>query len=73
MTISESLLRYETELRQGVEPLGATVESLVGVQRPRSYTSHAMTQFAYSEAQAPGTGEQHPLGVVTPMNKTQRW
>ncbi len=70
---SEPLLRYETELRQRVEPLGVTVESLVGVQRPRSYTSHAMTQFAYAPAQAPGPGEQHPLGVVTPLNKTRQW
>jgi hypothetical protein len=39
---SEPLLQYETELRQGVEPLGIAVESLAGVQRPRSYTSHAL-------------------------------
>jgi hypothetical protein len=70
---SEPLQRYETELRLEVEPLGITVESLVGVQRPRSYTSHAMTQFAYSPAQVPGPAEQYPLGVVTPMNKTQQW
>ena len=70
---SEPLLRYETELRQGAEPLGVTVESLVGVQRPRSYTSHAMTQFAYAAAQAQGPGERFPLGVVTPMNKTRQW
>ena len=70
---SEPLLQYETELRQGVEPLGIAVESLAGVQRPRSYTSHALTQFAYVAAQAPGPAEQHPLGVVTPMNKTRQW
>ena len=32
-----------------------------------------MTQFAYAAAQAPGPAEQHPLGVVTPMNKIQQW
>jgi hypothetical protein len=70
---STPLLDYEGHLRQGVEPLGINVESLVGVQRPRSYTSHAMTQFAYTPAQAPGPAERHPLGVVTPMNKTPEW
>ncbi len=70
---SETLQRYETDLRRLVEPLGITVESLAGVQRPRSYTSHAMTQFAYAAAQAPGSGERYPLGVVTPMNKTTEW
>ena len=70
---SERLLRYETELRQVVEPLEITVDGLVGVQRPRSYTSHAMTQFAYAPAQGPGPAGRYPLGVVTPMNKTQDW
>lgn len=69
----EPLERYVTELRQTVEPLGITVESLLGVQRLRSYTSHGMTQFAYAAAQAPGPAERYPLGVVTPMNKTRQW
>ena len=69
----QTLLCYETDLRKEVKPFGITVESLVGVQRPRSYTSHAMTQFAYAAAQVPGPAERHPLGVVTPMNKTQQW
>ena len=64
---------YEADLRQLLDRLGITVESLAGVQRPRSYTSHAMTQFAYVPAQAPGPGERHPLGVVTPLNKTIGW
>jgi len=70
---TEPLQRYETDLRRLVDPLGISVESLAGVQRQRSYTSHAMTQFAYASAQAPGPGERYPLGVVTPMNKTKEW
>jgi len=70
---SERLLRYENELRQVVQPLEISVEGLVGVQRQRSYTSHAMTQFAYEPAQGPGPAERYPIGVVTPINKTQDW
>ena len=70
---TERLHRYETNLRRLVAPLGIPVESLAGVQRQRSYTSQAMTQFAYASAQAPGPGERYPLGVVTPMNKTKEW
>jgi len=70
---SEPLDRYETELRLGLEPLGIAIDRLVGVQRARSYTSHAMTQFAYAPAQGPGSGERYPLGVVTPMNKSPQW
>jgi hypothetical protein len=32
-----------------------------------------MNQFAYEPAQGPENGEKCPLGVVTPMNKTQQW
>ncbi len=70
---TEPLKRYQTDLRQIVDPLGIPVESLAGVQRQRSYTSHAMTQFAYASAQAPGPGERYPLGVATPMKKTKEW
>ena len=49
------------------------METLSGVQRPRSYTSHAMTQYAYTRAQQPGPGSVHPFGVVTPMNKNAEW
>jgi hypothetical protein len=69
----EPLLHYETGLRALIEPRGGTVETLVGVQRPRSYTSHAMTQYAYAHALPPRPGTQLPLGVVTPMNKTAAW
>ena len=64
---------YESILRQLIDHMGITVESLAGVQRPRSYTSHAMTEFAYAAAQAPGPGERYSLGVVTPLNKTTEW
>jgi hypothetical protein len=64
---------YETGLRGLVESSGGSVETLTGVQRPRSYTSHAMVQFAYAHALPPRPGEKFPLAVVTPMNKTAAW
>ena len=70
---SETLLEYEAGLRALLEPGNGSVETLSGVQRPRSYTSHAMTQYAYARAQQPGPGSAHPLGVVTPMNKNADW
>ncbi len=70
---SEPLLEYERRLRLLVESREGAVETLAGVQRPRSYTSYAMTQYAYEPALAPGPGERYPFGVVTPMNKTQAW
>jgi hypothetical protein len=69
----DPLTRYEEGVRKLLEPRGGAVESLVGVQRPRSYTSYAMTQFAYAPALAPQTGTTCPLGVVTPQNKTAAW
>lgn len=70
---ADPLLEYEDGLRALLEDTGGSVETLSGVQRPRSYTSHAMTQYAYARAQQPGPGSVHPLGVVTPMNKDARW
>lgn len=64
---------YESGLRSVMENRGCSVETLAGVQRPRSYTSHAMVQFAYAHALGPGTGEKYPLAAVTPMNKTEAW
>lgn len=69
----EPLLRYEAGLRTLIEPQGGAVETLAGVQKPRSYTSYAMTQFAYAPALPPRPGAQCPMGVVTPMNKTPAW
>ena len=70
---SGPLLKYEENLRALLIPAGGSVETLSGVQKPRSYTSHAMTQYAYTRAQQPGPGSLHPLGVVTPMNKNAQW
>lgn len=72
-TFIEPLRQYEEGLRELVEPQGGAVESLAGVQRPRSYTSYAMTQFAYAHALPPGPGAKYPLGVVTPLNKDNTW
>jgi hypothetical protein len=69
----DPLLHYEEALQKLIEPRGGTVEILAGVQRPRSYTSHAMTQFAYAPALAPQPGAACPMGVVTPQNKTAAW
>ena len=67
------LLAYEKALRALIAPRGGSVETLAGVQRPRSYTSYAMTQFAYTTALPPGSGMRFPWGVVTPQNKTADW
>jgi hypothetical protein len=67
------LLCYEEGVRELIEPRGGTVETLAGVQRPRSYTSYAMSQFAYAPALAPQPGVVCPMGVVTPQNKTAAW
>src|SRR5438105_14758840 len=69
----EPLVGYEEALRTLLEPQGGIVETLAGVQRPRSYTSYAMTQFAYAPAFTPRPGGQCPLGVVMPQNKTAAW
>ena len=69
----EPLLAYEKGLRALIAPRGGSVETLAGVQRPRSYTSYAMTQFAYTPALPSGSGRRLPLGVVTPQNKTADW
>ncbi|MDA0264540.1 MAG: hypothetical protein O3A93_09235 [Chloroflexi bacterium] len=69
----EPIGEYESELRKLIEPFGSSVETLAGVMRPRSYTSHAMTQFAYAHAMPPGPGDKFPLAAVTPMNKTEAW
>ena len=41
--------------------------------RPRSYTSHAMSEFAYAHAMPPGPGDKYALAAVTPINKTDEW
>jgi len=69
----EPIRDYEAGIRTLIETRGGSVETLAGVQRPRSYTSYAMTQFAYAHAMPPGRGDKHPLAAVTPMNKTGSW
>ncbi len=69
----EPIKSYEVGLRDLIESQGGSVETLAGVQRPRSYTSHAMVQFAYAHALPPGPGEKYPLAAVTPLNKTAAW
>ena len=69
----EPITNYETGLRVLIESRGGSVETLAGVQRPRSYTSHVMVQFAYAHALPPGPGGKFPLAAVTPMNKTAAW
>jgi hypothetical protein len=69
----EPLLAYEKGLGALIAPRGGSLETLAGVQRPRSYTSYAMTQFAYTPALPQGSGRRLPFGVVTPQNKTAGW
>ena len=69
----ERIKSYETGLRALLANRGSSVETLIGVMRPRSYTSHAMAQFAYTHAVPPGTGWVSPLAAVTPLNKTSAW
>ncbi len=67
------LLRYEEGLRALIEDRGGSVETLRGVQKPRSYTSYAMTRYAYARALLPAPGARLPIGVVTPQDKTWDW
>ena len=73
----EPIKEYGTGLRRLIEATGGSpkgsIETLAGVQRPRSYTSHAMVQFAYAGALPPGPGDRFPLAAVTPLNKTAAW
>lgn len=69
----EPLIAYEEGLRALVQERGGKVEVRAGVQKPRSYTSYAMTQFAYARAVPPSSGDKHRLGVVAPQNKTREW
>ena len=59
---SEPLLKYEDGLRALLNSAGGSVETLSGVQRPRSYTSHAMTQYAYATGPTAGPWERSSLG-----------
>ena len=69
----EPFVAYEKGLRSLIRRRGGEVHVRMGVQKPRSYTSYAMTQFAYARALPPASGDKHELGVVTPQNKTRDW
>ena len=70
---AEPLCAYADALRAIIEARGGAVAVLRGIAKPRSYTSYAMTQFAYAHAQAPANGSRHEVGVVTPQRKTHAW
>ena len=69
----EAFLHFETQLRMLIEHRQGSITTLAGVQRPRSYTSQAMTPIRLRRRLATGPGKQFPLGVVTPLNKTEEW
>jgi len=71
--VLDPLLVYEGALRSLVERRGGTVRACAGINKERSYTSYAMTQFAYAHAVPPRPGSVSPVGVVTPQNKTAEW
>jgi hypothetical protein len=70
---AEPINAYGRALRSLLEPRAATLSLHLGISKPRSYTSYAMTQFAYAHALAPKPASRHPFGVVTPQNKTAQW
>jgi len=67
------LSAYESRVRALVEARGGFVHTREGVRKDRSYTSHAMSQFAYAKALAPASGARHPIGVFLPQRKTREW
>lgn len=69
----EPLTAYEQQLRAIVERRAGSVHLRAGISKERSYTSYAMTQFAYAHAFPPRPGAACPLGVVTPQRKTPEW
>ena len=69
----EPIKTYATSLQSLFEQHNGSVETLEGVMRPRSYTSHAMSEFAYAHAIPPGPGDEYALAAVTPINKTDEW
>lgn len=71
--VLDPLLAYERDLRVIVEDRGGAVHARAGMARERSYTSAAMTRFAYASAYPPRPAAVSPLGVVTPQNKTAEW
>ena len=70
---AEPLSAYERRLRALVSERGGSVHTHAGVRKDRSYTSHAMNQFAYANALAPAPAARHPIGVFLPQRKTREW
>jgi hypothetical protein len=71
--IDEPLSAYQQQMHAIVAERGGTVHTRGGVRKERSYTSHAMLQFAYARALAPASGTRHPVGVFLPQSKTREW
>lgn len=69
----EPLLAFERRLRALIDERGGSVHTRAGVRKERSYTSHAMAQFAYAHALPPAPGARHPIGVFLPQSKTADW
>lgn len=72
-SVKDPLSAYTQALGALIEARGGALSVYDGIAKPRSYTSYAMTQFAYARAQAPVNGSQHAFGVVTPQRKTAAW
>jgi hypothetical protein len=70
---AEPLNAYEQRVRALIEARGGRVHVHAGVRKDRSYTSFAMTQFAYASALAPARGDRHGLAVFLPQRKTAEW
>lgn len=69
----EPLAAYVDGLRPLIAARDGALAVHEGIAKPRSYTSYAMTRFAYAPAQSPANGATHPFGVVTPQSKTAEW
>lgn len=69
----EPLLAYERQVQSLIRERGGTVHVRGGIRKDRSYTSHAMNQFAYARALAPAKGSDHPIAVFLPQRKTRAW
>lgn len=71
--VLEPLIDFERELRALIEARGGRVHVREGIRKDRSYTSHAMSEFAYARALAPAPATRHPIGVFLPQSKTRAW
>jgi hypothetical protein len=67
------LVAYESRLRALIAARAGRVHTHAGVRKDRSYTSHAMSQYAYANALAPAPAVRQPLGIFLPQRKTREW